>query len=172
MMLLEKYHAIAMEGKGYRILGKNDWYSSVCREVSERILNDKNGLVVRCPAVYGYDLKIGETDLMKFLVNREANCGGWNETAGNRYPLLVDEVAEALSFLICSVGEVDLCDWLYSVQATVMEHFKDTSLNLIMVVYIAKNTAVYQNKVDIIICQKPFNGSAVEQIQRQSPRKS
>lgn len=109
VMLLEKYHAIAMEGKGYRILGKNDWYSSVCREVSERILNDKNGLVVRCPAVYGYDLKIGETDLLKFLVNREANCGGWNETAGNRYPLLVDEVAEALSFLICSVGEVDLC---------------------------------------------------------------
>ena len=55
----------------------------MCREVSERILNDKNGLVVRCPAVYGYDLKIGETDLMKFLVNREANCGGWNETAGS-----------------------------------------------------------------------------------------
>ena len=58
------------------------------------------------------------------------------------------------------------------ISTTVMEHFKDTSLNLIMVVYIAKNTAVYQNKVDIIICQKPFNGSAVEQIQRQSPRKS
>lgn len=110
VFLMEKYQVAAVGGKAYEVLGRNDWYSGSCEEITRSVLACKNGLVIKCPAIYGYDIKTGETDLLKFLTDREADCRGWDETVDNMHPLLADEVGEVLSSLISFHGEIDLCD--------------------------------------------------------------
>lgn len=94
----------------YRLLGENDSYLHICEEISNRILNYENGLVIKCLLSYGYDYSCDAEKWIYDFPNINVDNEIGKEHLGKIKPILIDEAAEVIASEVLSCGEVDLSD--------------------------------------------------------------